>query len=174
MYLTVVYRGPAGEEQDAVLYGSKDLFEPDPVDVGNMTDYDCFGPDPFHVSDFSAWPPFDFNNPDPQTNPQPRDLTQPKDGFPELFGPQDELSDVYMKISSLQAPQFASPSLFDYKVPQRLARNAPSSCASSCCRTGPTTSCPGAWGRWWSAGSCPTRRSSTPSSPPCPRPTSTT
>lgn len=125
VYLTVVYRGPAGEEPDAVLYGSKDLFEPDPVDVGNMTDYDCFGPDPFHVSDFSAWPPFDFNNTDPQTNPQPRDLSQPKDGFPELFGPQDELSDVYMKVSSLQAPQFASPSVFDYKTPQRLARNSP-------------------------------------------------
>jgi hypothetical protein len=125
LYLTVVYRGPAGEEQDAVLYGSKDLFEPDPVDVGNMTDYDCFGPDPFQVSDFSAWPPFDFNNPDPETNPQPRDLSQPKDGFPELFGPQDELSDVYMKISSLQAPQFASPSVFDYTTPQRLARTAP-------------------------------------------------
>src|SRR4029079_7002123 len=54
-----------------------------------------------------------------------RDLTQPKDGFPELFGTQDELNDVYMKISSLPAPQFASTSVFDYKVPQRLARNAP-------------------------------------------------
>lgn len=125
LYLTVVYRGPSGDEPDAVLFGDKDLFEPEPVDIGNVTDYDCFGPDPMHVADFSVFPPFDFGNPDPVANPQPRDLTVPKDGFPELFGPQDELSNVYMKVSSLQQPQFPSASVFDYQVPERLARVEP-------------------------------------------------
>jgi hypothetical protein len=125
VFLTVVYRGPAGAEQEAVLYGTKDLFEPDPVDVGNTTDYDCFGPDPYHVSDFSLYPPFDFNNADPVLNPQPRDLTVPKDGFPELFGPSEERADIFMKTSSLTAPQFASPTVFDYRVPQRVAQPDP-------------------------------------------------
>jgi hypothetical protein len=125
VFLTVVYRGPAGAEQDAVLYGTRDLLEPDPVDVGNVTDYDCFGPQPFHVADFSEWPPFDFNNDDPVLNPQPRDLTDPKDGFPELFGPSEERGDVFVRASSLQAPQLASPTVFDYRVPQLLAQPDP-------------------------------------------------
>jgi hypothetical protein len=125
LYLTLVYRGPSGPELDAVLYGDKDLFEPDPVDVGNVTDYDCFGPAPHHVADFSAYPPFDFGNPDPQTNPQVRDLSVPKDGFPELFGPDEERNGVFMKVSSTQAPQSASPTFFDYQVPNRVAQPDP-------------------------------------------------
>lgn len=124
LYLTVVYRGPSGAEQSAVLYGDKDVFEPDPVDVGNITDYDCFGPQPYHVADFSIFPPFDFNNPNPITNPQPRDLSNPKDGFPELFGPDDELNNVFMKVSSFAGP-FASTTVFDYQVTQRVAQPAP-------------------------------------------------
>jgi hypothetical protein len=120
----VVYRGPSGAEQTAVLYGDKDLFEPDPVDVGNITDYDCFGVQPYHVADFSIFPPFDFNNRDPILNPQPRDLSVPKDGFPELFGPDDELSNIFMKVSSFQGP-FASPTVFDYQVAQRVAQPDP-------------------------------------------------
>jgi hypothetical protein len=125
LYLTVVYRGPAGPELQAVLFGDKDLFEPEPVDVGNITDYDCFGPDPYHVADFAVWPPFDFNNPDPQTNPQPRDLSVPKDGFPELFGPDEERNGVFMKVTSTAQPQVASPTFFDYQVPNRVAQPDP-------------------------------------------------
>jgi hypothetical protein len=77
------------------------------------------------VADFSLYPPFDFNNPDPETNPQPRDLTVPKDGFPELFGPHEERNGVFMKISSTQQPQPASPALFDYQVPLRVAQPDP-------------------------------------------------
>jgi len=124
LYLTVVYRGSSGAEQTAVLYGDKDVFEPDPVDVGNITDYDCFGANPFHVADFSIFPPFDFNNPDPVLNPQPRDLSNPKDGFPELFGPDDELNTIFMKVSSFQGP-FASAAAFDYQVTQRVAQPGP-------------------------------------------------
>jgi hypothetical protein len=124
LYLTVVYRGPSGAEQTAVLYGDKDLFEPDPVDVGNITDYDCFGVKPYHVADFSSFPPFDLNNSDPVLNPQPRDLTDPKDGIPELFGPDDELNNVFMKVSSFSGP-FASTSVFDYQVGQRVAQPDP-------------------------------------------------
>jgi hypothetical protein len=125
LYLTVVYRGPSGAEADAVLYGDKDLFEPEPVDVGNITDYDCFGPDPYHVADFSMWPPFDLNNPDPETNPQPRDLSVPKDGVQELFGPQEELGGLYFKVSSTQQPQPASSAVFDYQVAQQVAQPDP-------------------------------------------------
>src|SRR5262249_866339 len=42
LLLTVVYRGRLGLEDDAVLVGSKDLFEPDPLDSVNLTDYDCY------------------------------------------------------------------------------------------------------------------------------------
>jgi hypothetical protein len=77
------------------------------------------------VSDFSIYPPFDFNNADPVLNPQPRDLTVPKDGFPELFGPSEERGDVFIKASSLQAPQFAQPAFFDYRVPELLAQPDP-------------------------------------------------
>lgn len=125
LYLTVAYRGPSGPELDAVLYGDKDLFEPEPVDVGNITDYDCFGPDPFHVADFGTWPPFDLNNPDPNTNPQARDLTVPKDGIPDLFGPQEEFDGLFFKVSSTQQPQPASPSVFDYRVTSHVAQPGP-------------------------------------------------
>ena len=125
LYLTVVYRGPSGPELNAVLYGDKDLFEPEPVDVGNVTDYDCFGPDPKHVADFGVWPPFDLNNPDPNTNPQARDLTVPKDGVPDIFGPQDELGGVFVKVSSTLQQQPASSTVFDYQFPQHLPQSGP-------------------------------------------------
>jgi hypothetical protein len=124
LYLTVVFRGPSGAEQTAVLYGDKDLFEPDPVTLGNVTDYDCFGTQPHHVADFSIFPPFDFNNRDPILNPQPRDLTDPKDGFPELFGPDDEIDNIYMKVSSNVGP-FASSVTFDHRVTRHVAQPQP-------------------------------------------------
>ena len=38
----VVYQGTLGLEDNAVLVGTKDLYEPFPLDHGNTTDYDCY------------------------------------------------------------------------------------------------------------------------------------
>jgi hypothetical protein len=114
VFLTVVYQGPLGLEPEAVAVGGKDLFEPDPVTIANVTDYFCFNGALFHVSDFTAFPPFDLTNPNPVTNPQPRDLN--KDGFPDLFGPDDEFG-MFTKASSLFT--FPSPTNFDHQLAQR-------------------------------------------------------
>jgi hypothetical protein len=79
LFLTVVYRGPLGRELDAVAVGGRDLFEPDPFDRANSTDYDCFDGTIFPVS---SLPPF---MPPTETR---RDVNQ--DGVQDLFGPWTE------------------------------------------------------------------------------------
>ena len=42
LFMYVVYQGTLGLEDNAVLVGTKDLYEPFPLDHGNTTDYDCY------------------------------------------------------------------------------------------------------------------------------------
>jgi hypothetical protein len=117
VFLTVVWRGPLGLESDAVLVGSQDLYEPDPVDLANVTDYFCFAGQPYYVPLIA---PFDLLNADPALNPQPwRDPTL--DGFPDIFGPEIELGGIYTKLLPLSADPFQVDYVneFDFWLPQR-------------------------------------------------------
>jgi hypothetical protein len=78
LFLTVVYKGRLGLEDEAVMVGGKDLFEPHPVDAVNVSDWECLQGTPYHVGDLTAYPPY---NPPTQTQ---RDVNQ--DHIPDLFG----------------------------------------------------------------------------------------
>ncbi len=78
LFLTVVYKGRLGLEDEAVMVGGKDLFEPHPVDSINVSDWECLQGTPYHVGDLSAYPPY---NPPSQTQ---RDVNH--DHIPDLFG----------------------------------------------------------------------------------------
>jgi hypothetical protein len=117
VFLTVVWRGSLGLESDAVLVGGKDLYEPDAVDLANVTDYFCFGGQRYYTPGI---PPFDLLNADPVTNPQPwRDPTL--DGYPDIFGPEIEVGGVYTKLLPLSADPFQVNYVndFDFWLPQR-------------------------------------------------------
>ena len=117
VFLTVVWRGQLGLESDAILVGSKDLFEPDAVDLANVTDYFCFDGQPYYVPKV---PPFDLLNPDPATNPQPwRDPNL--DGYPDIFGPETEPAPIYTKLLPLSADPFQVDYVnqFHFWLPQR-------------------------------------------------------
>lgn len=115
VFLTVVYRGPLGLEADAVLVGGKDLFEPDPVDWANVTDYDCFQGTLVNVGNSTLFPPFV-----PRLQTQ-RDLNQ--DGFgPDVLGPWTERG-LFLKTFPLSQPP-PDPSLTDFDL-QLPARTAP-------------------------------------------------
>jgi hypothetical protein len=58
LFLTVVYKARLGLEDGAVMVGGKDLFESDPFDVGNATDWECAEGELYHVADLTAYPPY--------------------------------------------------------------------------------------------------------------------
>src|SRR4029077_4991684 len=93
-------------EDDAVLVGGKDLFEPDPLDSANITGYDCAqGQPPYLVN----LPPY---SPPPHVE---RDVNQ--DGVQGLFGPLVARTQL-IKIFDLAGP-FPTPSEqnFDFAIP---------------------------------------------------------
>ena len=109
VFLMVVYKGPLGLESDAVVVGGKRLFEPTPIDILNATDYYCYNGALVQVSSMPAW--------NPPTQEQ-RDLSDPKDHVPDVFGPYDE-ANVFMKAGDIFGAIVASPSRFDARVPVR-------------------------------------------------------
>lgn len=110
LFLTVVYRGPLGLEEDAVAVGGKDLREPDPFDRANITDYDCFNGSPIQVaSSAGILPPYSAATPQ-------RDVDG--NGVQDLFGPWTERG-VYLKTFDLAGPTAsAGPGNFDENVPE--------------------------------------------------------
>jgi hypothetical protein len=88
--LIVAFRGPlidpAFTESDAVAFGGKDVFEPQLIDFGNSTDYDCYQSTLFDVAGATA---------------QQRDLNL--DGRQDLFGPVTETG-AYVKLQSSLTP----------------------------------------------------------------------
>ncbi len=113
IFLTVVWQGKLGMEDDAVLVGGKDLLEPYPLDFGDGSDYDCYKQNLYHVADLNMYPPYSSS----QTQ---RDIDGPggqKDGIPDIFGP-FFTNDQFIKAYDPAEPKAASPSLYDFKVSQ--------------------------------------------------------
>jgi hypothetical protein len=108
LFLTVVYKGPLGLEDDAVMVGGKDLFEPHPVDSINVSDWECVQGAPYHVGDLTAYPPYH-----PPTQSQ-RDVNH--DHVPDLFGPA-VIPRHFLKFFDLaQAAPLPSEANFDLRL----------------------------------------------------------
>ncbi len=107
LFLTVAYRGPVGLEADAVMVGGKDLFEPDPLDRGNTTDYDCFDGNLTYVVNL---PPY---HPPAHTE---RDVNG--DQVQDLFGPWVERGQYTKTFDLSQAFPTPSEGNFDFKIPE--------------------------------------------------------
>ena len=105
VFLTVIFKGRLGLEDNAVMVGGKDLFEPSPIDYANITDWECFQGTPYPVGDLTAYPPY---NPPAQAQ---RDVNH--DGFEDLFGPAVTRG-LFLKTFDLAGPTPAlSESNFD-------------------------------------------------------------
>jgi hypothetical protein len=101
LYLTVLYRGPLGLEQDAVMIGGKNLSEPTPIDLANISDYDCF--------QSQLWPVTET-----QTAAQ-RDIDG--DGDTDVNGPLEIHGVIEKSYNQLAVPPSPSLGLFDYRLP---------------------------------------------------------
>jgi len=113
VFLTVVFKGRLGLEDDAVMIGGKDLFEPSPIDHANVTDWECFLGVPYPVGDLVAYPSYV-----PPAQAQ-RDVN--RDGLQDLVGPA-ALRQLYLKTFDLSQPApVVSESHFDLSVPQQDA-----------------------------------------------------
>jgi hypothetical protein len=111
LFLTVVYKARLGLEDGAVMVGGRDLFEPDPFDVGNATDWECAEGELYHVADLTAYPPY---LPPGQIQ---RDPT--RDGVQDLFGPAVAFN-TYVKTFDLsQTLPTPSASSFDLFIEQQ-------------------------------------------------------
>ena len=84
--IVVAFRGPLVSpeytENDAIVFGGKDVFEPQLLDFGNSTDYDCYLSTLYDVVGATA---------------EERDRN--RDGRQDLFGPSTE-SVIYIKLQS--------------------------------------------------------------------------
>jgi hypothetical protein len=110
LFLTVAYRGPLGLEADAVAVGGKDLFEPDPLDLANVTDWECVQGTLYHVADSTAFPPY---SPPGQVQ---RDVNH--DGIQDLFGPM-LLRNQFLKGFDLTQPvPIPAETSFDFSIAQ--------------------------------------------------------
>lgn len=108
VFLTVVYRGPLGLEQDAVVVGGKDLFEPAQIDVANVSDWECVHDMPYQVSDLFTYPP--YRVPD-RTQ---RDVNH--DGVQDLFGPGIVRGQFLKTFDLAQQAPLPSETFFDLSV----------------------------------------------------------
>ncbi len=88
--LIVAFRGPlvgqAFTETDAIAFGGKDVFEPQLIDFGNSTDYDCYQSTLYDVAGATV---------------QQRDVN--RDGKQDLFGPVTETGS-YVKLQPWTTP----------------------------------------------------------------------
>ena len=109
LFLTVVHRGPLGLEDDAVLVGGKDLFEPDPVDSANISDYDCFAGALYPVVDL---PPYSY----------PAHIERDKNGdrVQDLFGPWIERTHLIKTFDLEQGLPALSEQDADFNVAELL------------------------------------------------------
>ena len=109
VFLTVVYRGRLGLEDEAVMVGGKDLFEPDPLDSGNYTDYDCFAGESRYVVNLPAY------NPPAHVE---RDVN--RDGVQDLFGPWVARNKFIKTFDLAEAAPTPGTTSFDFRVEQEL------------------------------------------------------
>ena len=109
VFLTVVYRGRLGLEEEAVMVGGKDLFEPDPLDSGNYTDYDCFAGESRYVVNLPAYTP-----------PVHAERDVNRDGVQDLFGPWVARNNFVKTFDLAQAVPTPGSSSFDFRMEQEL------------------------------------------------------
>lgn len=111
LFLTVVYKARLGLEDGAVMVGGKDLFEPDPVDIGNATDWECAAGELHYVATLTDYPPY---LPPGQIQ---RDAN--RDGVQDLFGPAVAFATYVKTFDLTQALPTPSATNFDLFIEQQ-------------------------------------------------------
>ncbi|MFI5294707.1 MAG: hypothetical protein ACHQ0Y_06760 [Thermodesulfovibrionales bacterium] len=102
LYLQVIFKGKIGTEDGAVAIGIKDISEPTPIDVFNDTDRSCINGNWYSASDAI----------------DQMDTSMPKDHIADTWDVNPHiLQNIYVKISSTENPQNASPTVYNAVVP---------------------------------------------------------
>ncbi len=100
LYLQVIFKGKIGTEDGVVAIGIKDISEPTPIDVFNDTDKSCVNGSWYSTAD--AIDQIDTNH---------NHIADEWDVNPHI------LQNIYVKISSTENPQNASPTVYNAVVP---------------------------------------------------------
>ena len=98
--LEIVFKGTIGSEANAMAFGIKDISEPTPIDVFNNTDKSCINGSWYSTAEAIALMDTDEDH-----------IADKWDVNPHI------LQDIYVKISSMENPQNASPSVYNAVVP---------------------------------------------------------
>ena len=98
--LEIVFKGTIGSEADAMAFGIKDISEPTPIDVFNNTDKSCINGSWYSTAEAIALMDTDEDH-----------IADKWDVNPHI------LQDIYVKVSSMENPQNASPSVYNAVVP---------------------------------------------------------
>lgn len=107
VFIRLVYHGQLGLEDGAVVVGFKDISEPTPIDLFNDMDQICVNGQMHVAGSEEAINQVDTN----------------KDGIPEWDIYSHDLKDIYLSVSSINNPGYASPSVYDLIIPYLPARN---------------------------------------------------
>lgn len=106
LYLEIFFKGTIGTEQGATAIGIKDISEPTPIDLFNNTDRSCLNNKWYESGSPAAIAQVDKNN-DGDANDR-----NEWDVYPH------KLKNIYIKISSPETPQQASPTVNNYVLPE--------------------------------------------------------
>jgi hypothetical protein len=109
VYVQVVFRGPLGREQDAVVLGFKDVNEPTPVQYFNNLDKVCLSGNWLDAGSAPAIGLVDSN----------------QDGVADLHDVYaHDVTELFIKLSSISDPRLASNSDYDSYQPRLTAGTA--------------------------------------------------
>lgn len=107
VFIRLIYHGQLGLEDGAVAVGFKDISEPTPIDLFSDLDQICLNGRMYVAGSVEAINQVDTN----------------KDGVPEWDIYPHNLRDIYLRISSISKPGYASPSVYNLIIPYLSAGN---------------------------------------------------
>ena len=111
VYFQVVYKGWLGNEDGAVAVGFKDISEPTPIDIFNNMDMICL---------YNTW--YVAGSTEAIERVDKRKYKGNGNGIADEWDVYaHDLQDIYIKLSPVNNPQNASPTVNDYHLPYLFA-----------------------------------------------------
>ncbi|NWF76884.1 MAG: hypothetical protein HXY53_10050 [Nitrospirae bacterium] len=101
VFIRLIYHGQLGLEDGAVAVGFKDISEPTPIDLFNDMDQICLNGRMYEAGSVEAIQQVDTNG----------------DGIPEWDIYPHDLKDIYLRVSPINNPGYASPAEYDFIIP---------------------------------------------------------